>query len=116
MAYDENLGARIQQIFHSKKITVTEKLMFGGVAFMLDDKMCVGVVKDDLMVRVHPDEHDALLQKPGARTMDFTGKPMIGYIFVSPEGVSSSKELSFWIDKAVAYNPLIKKKTAKKKK
>ena len=116
MAYDVHLGKRIQQIFDTKKISVTEKFMFGGVAFMLDDKMCVGVVKDELMVRIHPDEHNALINKPGARTMDFTGKPMLGYIFVAPEGISSNKELTFWIDKAVAYNPFVKNKSAKKKK
>lgn len=71
--------------------------MFGGVAFLLDGKMFCGIVKSELMVRVGPDRHNEALLNPGARTMDFTGRPMRGYVFVAPEGCRTAASLAGWV-------------------
>jgi len=77
MPYDEGLAERIRGAF-SERTDVAEKRMFGGIAFMVRGRMCVGIVKEDLMVRVGAAAHDALAQEPNARPMDFTGRPMKG--------------------------------------
>jgi TfoX/Sxy family transcriptional regulator of competence genes len=71
--------------------------MFGGVAFLRDGKMFVGIVKHDLMVRVGPDHYEKSLRQPHVRPMDFTGKPMAGYVYVSPDGVSEDDDLAKWV-------------------
>lgn len=76
---------------------------FGGVAFLLDGKMFVGIVKDELMVRVGPDAHEAALGEPHARTMDFTGRPMRGYVFVAPAGYAEDPVLRQWVDRGLAH-------------
>ncbi|MCI0340425.1 MAG: TfoX/Sxy family protein [Planctomycetales bacterium] len=96
MAYDLALADRVRKALGRRR-GVGEKEMFGGVAWLLDGKMFVGIVKEELMVRVGPDRHDAALEKPGARTMDFTGKPMRGYVFVSPAGLRSAAALAGWV-------------------
>lgn len=107
MAYNEQLANRVRETLRDQPI-VEEKKMMGGLAFMVDGKMCVGVVKDDLMVRLDPNDVEKALDERGARPMDFTGKPMKGFLFVCEEGTSSGKELRYWIDLALAYNPLAK--------
>lgn len=87
----------------------------GGLTFMVNGKMCLGIVKEDLMVRLNPDIHDQAIEKNGCREMDFTGKPMKGYVFVSPEAIESEKELSYWVNLALDYNPLAKASKKKKK-
>ena len=114
MAYNEHLGDRIRRVFEEKKVVnIEEKKMMGGLTFMVNGKMCVGIVKEDLMVRLNPDLHDDMVQKQGARTMDFTAKPMRGYIFVNPEGVDKDQDLEDWIQLALNFNVLAK--AAKKK-
>lgn len=97
MAYDEQLAERIRKIALKKK-GVTEKKMFGGIAFLLYGKMGCGIVKDELLVRVPKEEHEAHLTQPGTRTMDFTGKPMKGFIFVSPKETRKDAVLRKWVD------------------
>jgi hypothetical protein len=77
--------------------------MFGGVAFLTRGRMCVGIVTDDLMVRVGPDAHASLMGKPHVRPMDFTGRPMKGFLYVSPEGYESDADLSRWVEHAMTY-------------
>jgi TfoX/Sxy family transcriptional regulator of competence genes len=96
MAYDEGLAERIRTILDGEA-GVSEKKMFGGVAFLLDGKMFVGIVKHDLMVRVGPDAHARALERRHVRPMDFTGKPMTGYVYVAPDGVSEDDELESWV-------------------
>ncbi len=109
MAYNEHLGDRIRRVFEEKKVVnIEEKKMMGGLTFMVNGKMCVGIVKDDLMVRLNPDLHADMVQKQGARTMDFTAKPMRGYIFVNPEGVDKDQDLEDWIQLALNFNVLAK--------
>ena len=82
--------------------------MMGGLCYMIDDKMCLGIVKDDLMARVGPDAYEELKQKEGAREMDFTKRPMKGYIFVAPEGIDFEEDLELWVDRCLEFNPLAK--------
>lgn len=116
MAYDEYLADRIRQTLRSKRVTAEEKKMMGGLAFMVDEKMCVGIVKENLMVRVGPDRYEEALQHPGCRPMDFTGRPLKGFVFVSPEAVDEDEQLSQWVQRALDYNPLAQKSKKKKKK
>lgn len=88
--------------------------MMGGLTFMYNDKMCVGVIKDELMCRVDPEIHDSCIEKAGCRTMDFTKRPMRGYIMIDNTGMKTQKEFDYWIDLALSFNK--KAKSSKKKK
>lgn len=107
MAYDELLADRIREALENTP-NVYEKKMFGGLCFMVDDKMCVGVVKDDMMCRIDPTQDEIVLEMPGCRAMDFTHEPMKGYVFVSEEGMKTKKMFQFWIDLCLEFNPLAK--------
>ncbi len=109
MAYDTYLAERIRNYLKEKHVLNTEKQMMGGLAFMVDEKMCVGIVKDDLMARVGPELEEEARNRTHVRPMDFTGRPMKGYIFVSPEGVDNDEHLAYFIDLALEFNPLAKK-------
>jgi len=108
MAYNEFLADRVRLLLHEQNQPFFEKKMMGGLVFMVDDKMCVGIVKEDLMARIDPAFHDEAITKKGCRTMDFTTRPMKGYVFVDPEGVDMDKDLEYWINLALEYNPLAK--------
>ena len=97
MAYDEGVAERIRELFADRR-DVEEKKMFGGIAFMLRGHMCVGVVNEVLMARVGPDQYEDALQRPHARQMDFTGKPMKGFLYVDPAGFESDGALRAWIE------------------
>ncbi len=112
MAFDENIGDQVRALLQNEP-NVLEKRMFGGLCFMVNDKMCVGVVKDELMCRIHPDLLEEVLEKRGCREMDFTGKRMKGFVFVDQTGFSSPTELKYWVDLCLEYNPLAK--SSKKK-
>ena len=116
MAYNEVLADRIRKAVASRK-GVTEKHMFGGVAFLLDGKMFIGVVKDDLMARVGPDRNDEALRQAHARPMDFTGKPMHGYVYVSPDGWRDEGSIAKWAGWCADFVATLpaKKSAAKKK-
>lgn len=116
MAYDEHLADRIAGVLKQKRAKFYEKKMFGGIAFMVDDKMCIGVVKDELMARVGPDNEEAALKKDGCRPMDFTGRPMVGYVFVDADGIDRESDLEFFVDLALQFNPFAKASKKKKKK
>lgn len=102
MAYDEDLAERIRRALEGRS-DVEERHMFGGVAFMLRNHMCCGVVQSRLMVRLDPDTSDDLLRRPNVAPMDFTGRPMRGFLFVDGEAVANDEDLSDWLDRAVAY-------------
>jgi TfoX/Sxy family transcriptional regulator of competence genes len=114
MAYNEYLSDRIKRIFDDKKVRFEGKMMMGGLCFMVNDKMCCGIVDDKLMARIDPDIYDKALTKKGCRPMDFTGKPMKGFVYVEPKGIDLDKDLEYWIALALEYNP--KAKSSKKKK
>jgi TfoX/Sxy family transcriptional regulator of competence genes len=113
MAYNEILAERIRIALLKKRAKSVEKKMMGGLCFMVDDKMCVGVVKDNLMVRIDPDIYEEALTKKGCREMDFTGRPLKGFAFVEPEGIRFDKELEYWVQLCLDFNP--KAKSSKKK-
>lgn len=102
MAYDEKLAARIRAALRSRR-DVVEKRMFGGVAFMVRGHMSCGIAGRSLMVRVDPAEAERLLSQPHVRPMDFTGRPMRGFLFVDAQGIATSASLRRWLDKALAH-------------
>jgi len=102
MAYDPALADRIRRAL-AVRPDVTEKAMFGGLAFLLGGKMFCGVVKSDLMVRVGPDRYEESLALPHVRPMDFTGKPMKGYVYVGPRGCRTPRAVRSWVDKGAAF-------------
>jgi hypothetical protein len=114
MPFDQNLADRIHTILNSRKIKAEEKNMMGGLTFMVNDKMCVGIVKEDLMARVGPYHYGKALKMKGAREMDFTGKPMKGFVFVAPDGIDLDEDLEKYLDMALDYNK--EAKSSKKKK
>jgi hypothetical protein len=89
--------------------------MMGGLCYMVNDKMCMGIIKNKLMARIDPEKYEDALTKKGCREMDFTHRPMKGFIFVEPEGIDLDKDLEYWIQMALEYNPKVpvKKKTKK---
>jgi TfoX/Sxy family transcriptional regulator of competence genes len=99
MAYDSKLANRVRRAANGKR-AISEKKMFGGVAFLLDGKMFCGVASDDLMVRVGPERHEEARRRPDVRPMDFTGRPMKGYILVGPERCRTQRQVAGWSTKA----------------
>ena len=99
MAYSEDLASRIREIL-AEAGDLEERKMFGGIAFMVGGHMCVGVIGDDLMARVGPDAHEQALEKPHVRPMDFSGRPMKGYVYVAPAGLGIEAKLRKWIQLA----------------
>jgi hypothetical protein len=109
MAYDENLAERVRADLKSRrglkgKKTLEEKKMFGGLTFLLKGRMCCGVAKDNLMLRVVPEKYESLLKEPHASVMDFTGRALKGFLFVRPGGYQSDAGLRFWLDRAIEYS------------
>ena len=97
MAYSETLAERIRKALRARR-GVTKRKMFGGIAFMLRGHMFVGILDDSLMARVGPQNYDDALSRDGVRKMDFTGKPMRGYVFVGPEALRTEAQLKRWVD------------------
>lgn len=102
MAYDEALAERVRGVLDQHP-GITEKRMFGGVAFLLGGKMFCGVASDDLMVRVGPERYEEALRHPHARPMDFTGRPMKGYVFVGTPGTRTGRQVRAWVDRATTF-------------
>jgi TfoX/Sxy family transcriptional regulator of competence genes len=102
MPYNENLAQRVRRVF-PKESDLSERKMFGGIAFMLGDHMCCGVLGDDLIVRVGPDSYDEAMTQPNTRAMDLTGKPMRGLIFVDERGTRADPALRRWVQRGVDY-------------
>jgi len=105
MAYDEGLAERVRELFQSRGISFAEKRMMGGLCFMVNDKMCVGVTGERLMVRLDPDVEAKALKRKGCVPMDFTGRPMRGFVFVKAEGHSADRDFNDWLDLALEFNP-----------
>lgn len=109
MAYDVALSERITDFLTKRRVSFETKAMMGGLCFMVDGKMCLGVTQARLMVRLDPEVESEALKQPGCQPMDFTGRPMKGYVFVHPEGYESDTHLRHWIDLALEFNPRAKK-------
>ena len=113
MAFNESLAERIRQILEERHSAYTEKRRFGGLCFLVDEKMLIGVEKNRLMARIDPEDEGIAFKKKGAKPMDFTGKVMKGYVFIDEQAVDLDKDLEFWVDLCLKYNP--KAKTSNKK-
>ena len=103
MAYSEKLAYKVREKFVELK-KVEEKEMMGGLTFMYNGKMCVGIIKDELMCRIDPSLHEESVERQGCRTMDFTKRPMKGYIMIDEPGMKSKKDFDHWIGLALDFN------------
>lgn len=118
MAYNEKLADMTRELIARTHKNVEEKAMFGGLCFMVNDKMCVGVEKERLMVRLDPAVYEEVMEKEGCKPMDFTGRVMKGYVFVDADVLTTKRKLEYWVNLALEYNKIAKsskKKPAKKK-
>ena len=105
MAYDEHLADRIRQAFRELHAVTEKKKMMGGLCFMVNDRMCAGIVNESLMARVDPEIYTEALTRSGCREMDFTGRPMKGFVFVEAQGLDDDEDLIGWIQLCLDYNP-----------
>ncbi len=112
MAYDEGLAERIREHFEGDP-RVSEKKMFGGVAFLVNGNMAAGIIRDELMVRVGPDAHELAAALPHARPMDFTGRPMRGFVQVAPAGFEEDADLAAWLARGVRHAEAQERKPAR---
>jgi TfoX/Sxy family transcriptional regulator of competence genes len=117
MPYSEKLAARIRKAFEDLS-NVEEKAMMGGLTFMYNGKMCVGIIKDELMCRIDPELHEQAVKRTGCRTMDFTNRPMRGYVLINDSGMKAKKDFDYWIGLALDFNKRAKasKKRARNEK
>ena len=113
MAYDENLAQRIRERLADTP-NVEEKQMMGGLTFMVNDKMCIGIIKAEMMCRIRPELHEASVEKVGCRTMDFTKRPMKGYVMVEETGMRDKKDFDYWINLCLEFNREAKSSKRKK--
>ena len=108
MAYNEKLADMVRELISQTHKNVEEKAMFGGLCFMVNDKMAVGVEKERLMVRLDPAKYDEVMEKEGCKPMDFTGKIMKGFVFVDADVLTTKKKLKYWVKLALDYNKVAK--------
>ncbi len=109
MAFDEQLANRVRKQL-SRQAGLTEKKMFGGLAFLINGNMSVGVHGNELVVRIAPEATDAALREPGARLFDITGRPMKGWLLVGSAGVKEPESLARWVRRGVEYASSLPKK------
>jgi TfoX/Sxy family transcriptional regulator of competence genes len=102
MAFNELIAERVRNVL-AEEHPITEKRMFGGLAFMVDGHMCCGIVGEELVVRVGAEAHQESLSLPHARTMDFTGRPMKGFVYVGPAGYNTKPALRKWIRRGLRF-------------
>ena len=115
MSFNEKLADRTREIIAATHKNVEEKRMFGGLCFMVNNKMCMGVEKDRMMVRLDPAVYDEVMEKEGCQPMDFTGRVMKGYVFVDAAVLNTKKKLDYWVSLALAFNKMAKPSKKKKK-
>ena len=113
MPYDEYLAERIRKAFRDQHVIFEEKKMMGGICYLVNNKMCAGIIKNKMMARIDPEVHAEALNRKGCTEMDFTGKPMKGFVFIEPYGIDTDIELESWIRLCLEYNP--KSRSSKKK-
>lgn len=114
MAYNKDLANRVRQRL-AELCNIEEKEMMGGLTFMYNNKMCVGILKDELMCRIDPNLHDTQIEKTGCRTMDFTKRTMKGYVMISEPGMRLQQDFDYWINLALDYNKYAKSSKKKTK-
>lgn len=109
MPFDEQLAERVRKVLKSQK-GLSEKKMFGGICFLIYGNMCCGVEKFNLMVRVGSDKYEKLLKMAHVRPMDFTGRPLKGFIYIDPKGLQSSSQLKKWLTHGINFALTLPKK------
>jgi len=114
MSFNEKLANRTRELIALEHKKIEEKKMFGGLCFMVNDKMCIGVEKERLMVRLDPARYEEVMEKEGCKPMDFTGKVMKGFVFVDAAVLNTKKKLEYWIRLALDYNKIAKPSKKKK--
>lgn len=102
MAYDEGLALRIRDLLQDNK-NIKEKKMFGGLCFMISGHMAFGIINNELMARVGPQQYEMSLSRAHAKEMDFTGKALRGMIYVAPEGLTTDQDLKSWLDVCLTF-------------
>lgn len=115
MAYSELLADRVKQVLDDKDITYETKKMMGGLCVMVDDKMCCGIVREEVMARIGPDAYEEALTKEGCKEMNFTGRKMKGYVFLEADATDMDEDLEYWVQLCLDFNPLAKSSKRKKK-
>lgn len=118
MAYNQNTANRIAEQLLDQNIAFEEKKMFGGIAFMLNEKMCIGVIKNELMLRMLDEKYETVLEQEYAKPMQFTGKTMKGFVFVEPEGFETDQNLAQWVQYGIEFGKfgIVKSKNHKSSK
>lgn len=114
MAFDEALADRIRKVL-GPRLELSEKKMFGGLAFLADGKMFCGLAKGELMLRVGPQRYEEALAEPHVRPMDFTGRPLKGYVYIAPAGLRTEKQLRRWIEQALAFVATVERRPQKRR-
>jgi len=122
MAYDEYMAERVSRFFDDRRSNYFTKKMFGGLCFMVEDKMCCAVLynkkkeTDFLLARIGEDAKESAMHMDGAQPNTFTGRPMKGYVFVTPEGYDTDEDLEYWLSLCLDFNPHAKASKKRKKK
>jgi len=116
MPYNEHLADRINRFFKAENIVFFEKKMFGGLCFLVDNKMCAGIIKDELMARIGEQKYSQALTKKCCKEMTFTGRPMKGYVYLDEDSLDLDTDLEYWLQLALDFNPLAKASKNKIKK
>jgi TfoX/Sxy family transcriptional regulator of competence genes len=112
MAFDSILAERVRKSLGARA-DISERTMFGGLAFLVDGKMFIGIRNSSLMARVGPEHHQDALAMPGVRVMDFTGKPMKGYVYIDPPAIADDTQLAAWVTWCVQHVAGLPAKAAK---
>ncbi len=115
MGFDVVIAERIRRSLSAKKVVV-EKKMFGGLCFMVNGYMCCGVQGGDLMLRVGAEQYEKALKRPNTRPMDFTGNPLRGFVYISPKGLKTGRQLDGWLSIALAHAESLPTRPRKKQK
>ena len=114
MVYDERLADRVRKVLGKNK-NITEKHMFGGLSFLYHKKMFCGVLKNDLVIKIGHEQCEDALKKPNVRPMDFTGRPMNGFVFVNQNGCKPDKDLKQWVQLSFKHATFLSAKNSKYK-
>ncbi|QKJ32741.1 TfoX/Sxy family protein [Mucilaginibacter mali] len=115
MPYDEKTVNQVREMIAERTDNVVEKVMFGGLCFMVEDKICIGVKKDTLLARIAPEVYDAEVEKDGRAPMIHGGKPVKTYLFVNLDTIHNYQDLAWWVKQCLDYNPIAPLSQAKQK-
>ena len=108
MPYNEHMANRMRELIALRTSNVTEKKMFGGLCFLVDDKICVAAKADKMFLRIAPELYDDAIELPGCEPMSRFGKNMTGYLYVDYEQLRTHQQLAHWVNLALDFNPLAK--------